>query len=180
MRRKNSRHYWRQCWQAALSGLAVAAATYACYKLHFNAATVVLLYLLVIVWQSLASGFALSAAVAMVAAVCLDFSFLPPLLSLRIADPLNVLAFLAFVVIALVITHLGSRLRAEADRPRRRSANLEQLYQVARQLLLVKPDQLEAVPLLKSFRDGFAASAVCLFDAGTARRPQTTNFRIWR
>jgi two-component system sensor histidine kinase KdpD len=168
MRRKNTRHFWRQCWQAALSGLAIAVATYACYKLHLNAATAVLLYLLVIVWQSLAGGFALSAAVAMLAAVCLDFFFLPPLLSLRISDPLNVLAFLVFVVIALVITHLVSRLRAEADRARRRSANLEQLYQVARQLLLVKPDQLEVVLLLKSFRDGFAASAVCLFDAGTA------------
>jgi two-component system sensor histidine kinase KdpD len=168
MRRRNTRHYWQQCWQATVSGLAIAVVTFSCYKLHFNAATVVLLYLLVIVWQSLAGGFALSATVAMIAAVCLDFFFLPPLLSLRIADPLNVLAFLVFVVIALVITHLVSRLRAEADRARRRSANLEQLYHVARQLLLVKPDHLDTLPLLKAFRDGFAPSAVCLFDAGTA------------
>ena len=168
MGRRNTRHYWRRCWQAAVSGLAIAVVTFSCYKLHFNAAPVVLLYLLVIVWQSLMGGFILSAIVSMVAAVCLDFFFLPPLLTLRIADPLNVLAFLVFVVIALVITHLVSRLRAEADRARRRSANLEQLYHVARQLFLVKPDHLDAVPLLKAFRGGFAASAVCLFNADTA------------
>jgi two-component system sensor histidine kinase KdpD len=168
MGRRNARHSWQRHWQAAVSGLAIAVATFTCYKLQFNAATVVLLYLLVIVWQSLAGGFVLSAAVAMIAAVCLDFFFLPPLLSLRIADPLNVLAFVVFVVIAVVITHLVSRLRAEADRARRRSANLDQLYHVARQLLLVKPNQLDAVCLLKAFRDSFAPSAVCLFDADTA------------
>jgi len=168
MRLRNIRHYGRQVWQAGVSGLAIAVATFTCYKLHFNAATVVLLYLLVIVWQSLAGEFILSATVALIAAACLDFFFLPPLLSWRIADPLNVLAFVVFVVIALVITHLVSRLGAEAERARRRGANLEQLYYVARQLLLVKPDQLDARALLKAFRDGFAPSAVCLFDADTA------------
>jgi len=151
-----------------VSGLAIALVSFCSYKLHFNAATVVLLYLLVIVWQSLAGRFALSAAVALVAALCLDFFFLPPLLSLRIADPLNLLAFIVFVVIALVVTRLVSRLGAEAERARRRSRNLEQLYQVAQQLLLVKPEQLDAAPLVKVIREGFSASAVCLFDAGTA------------
>jgi two-component system sensor histidine kinase KdpD len=169
MRLRDTRHYWRRGWQAATSGLAIALVTFSCYKLHFNAATVVLLYLLVIVSQSLAGGFVLSAAVAMIAALCLDFFFLPPLLSWRIADPLNVLAFVVFGVIALVITRLVSRLREEADRARRRGADLEHLYHVARQLLLVKPGDLDAAPLLKAFRDGFAASAVCLFDADTAQ-----------
>jgi two-component system sensor histidine kinase KdpD len=168
MRLRNSGHYWRRGWQAGVSGLAIAVATFTCYKLHFNAATVVLLYLLVIVWQSLAGGFILSATVALIAAACLDFFFLPPLLSWRIADPLNVLAFVVFVVIALVITQLVSRLRAEADQARRRGTDLDQLYHAARQLLLVKPGQLDATPLLKAFRDRFAASAVCLFEADTA------------
>ena len=165
MRPRTTRRSWRQ---AAVSGLAIALVTFSCYKLHFNAATVVLLYLLVIVWQSLAGGFTLSAAIALIAAACLDFFFLPPLLSLRIADPLNILAFVVFAVIALVVTRLVSRLGAEAERARRRSRNLEQLYQVAQQLLLVKPEHLDAVPLVKVIREGFAASAVCLFEAGTA------------
>jgi two-component system, OmpR family, sensor histidine kinase KdpD len=110
MRLKKLGQYRRQCWQAAVSGLAIVLLSLVSFKLHFNAATVVLLYLLVIVWQSLAGGFALSATVAIMAAACLDFFFLPPLLSLRIADPLNVLAFVVFLVIALLITHLVSRL----------------------------------------------------------------------
>jgi type IV secretory pathway VirB2 component (pilin) len=83
MRLRSSRYYWHLCGQALPSSLAVALVTYFSFRLHFNAVTVVLLYLLVIVWQSLKGGFALAATVAMIAAVCLDFFFLPPLLSLQ-------------------------------------------------------------------------------------------------
>jgi len=164
MRLRSSGHHWQRWWRAAVSGLAIALVTFTSYRLHLNAATVVLLYLLVIVWQSLSGEFVVSATVAMAAAVCLDFFFLPPLLSLRIADPLNVLAFVVFVAIALVITHLVSRLRSEAYRAQRRSRNLEQLYHVARELLVLPPDQLNAGSLLRTFRAGFAISAVSLFD----------------
>jgi two-component system, OmpR family, sensor histidine kinase KdpD len=167
MQPRNSWGYLHKLAHAALGAFAIALLTFSGFRLHFNAATVVLLYLLVIVWQSLMGGFALSASVAMIAAVCLDFFFLPPLFSLRIADPLNVLAFIVFGAVALIISHLVSRLRAEADRAQRRSYNLEQLYGVGRQLLLAKPDRLDAALLLKTFRDGFAPSTVCLYKADT-------------
>lgn len=168
MRLRNTRKYWRQYLQAAASGLALALATFFAYKFHFNAATVVLVYLLIIVGQSLTGAFVLSALVSLIAAVCLDYFFLPPLLSMRIADPLDILAFAVFVTVALVITRLVSRQHVEASRAQRRGANLEQLYHVAWQLLLAKPVHIDAPSVLKTFREGFAASAVCLFDAGTA------------
>ncbi len=164
---RNRQRYLHKCGQAALGVLAIACVTFSGFRLHFNATTVVLLYLLVIVWQSLKGGFALSASVAMISAVCLDLFFLPPIFSLRIVDPLNVLAFIVFGVVAVVITHLVCRLRGEAGRAQRRSYNLEQLYDVARQLLLAKPDRLDAALLLKTFRDGFAPSTVCLYRADT-------------
>ena len=71
------RRFSRQYQSAAVSGLAIAALTFASYRLHFNAATVVLLYLLVVVLQSLAGGFLASAIIAVAAAGCLDFFFLP-------------------------------------------------------------------------------------------------------
>jgi K+-sensing histidine kinase KdpD len=84
---RKATQYWRHYCHSAVSGFKIAFVTLFSFKLHLNAATVVLLYLLVIVWQSLAGGFALSATAAIIAALCLDFFFLPPLLSLRIADP---------------------------------------------------------------------------------------------
>jgi two-component system, OmpR family, sensor histidine kinase KdpD len=168
MRLRNARRFRRQLLQAAVSGLAIAVATCSGYKLHFNAATVILLYLLIIVRQALAGGFALSAIVSLAAAACLDFFFLPPILSLRIADPLNMLAFGVFLAISLVITHLVSRLRAEADTAQRRGANLEQLHRVTSQLLLRGPSHFDAPSLLQAMREELQASALCLFDAKTA------------
>jgi hypothetical protein len=45
---------------------------------------------------------------------------------------------------------------------------MERLYQVARQLLLVKPDQIDGAQIAKAFRGGLSASAVCLVEASTA------------
>jgi two-component system sensor histidine kinase KdpD len=45
---------------------------------------------------------------------------------------------------------------------------MEQLYEVARRLLEVTPDQVCGAPGLKVFRDVLGSAAVCLFDASTA------------
>jgi K+-sensing histidine kinase KdpD len=110
-----------------------------------------------------------AALISVAAAVCLDFFFLPPLLSLHIADPLNTLALLVFLVIALVVNHLVSRLGAADGREQRRGTNVEQLHNVTRHLLLATPDHDDAAFLLKTFREGFTASAACLFDADTPK-----------
>jgi two-component system, OmpR family, sensor histidine kinase KdpD len=167
MRLRYTRRFSRQYQSAAASSLATAVLTFASYKLHFNTATVVLLYLLVVVWQSLAGGFIASAIIAVAAAACLDFFFLPPILSLRISDPFNVLALFVFLVIALVVTRLVSRVRVEAQRAERHGVEVEQMYEVARRLLLLTPDQVAGISALRVFREVLGATAVCLLDAST-------------
>jgi two-component system sensor histidine kinase KdpD len=168
MRRRNLRQFWRECQSVAASSVAIALVTFASYRLHFNNATVALLYLLIVVLESLAGGAVASLIVAAVAAACLDFFFLPPLFTFRIADPLNALALFVFLIIALVVMGLVLRVRVEAQRTRHRGTEMEQLYDVARRLLVVTPDQVCGVPALKVFRDVLGSAAVCLFDANTA------------
>src|SRR5436305_1083260 len=93
----------------ALNCLAIALATLFSYEFHLNAATVLLLYLLIVVLQSLRGGFVSSAILAVIAVVCLDFFFLPPLLSFWISNTFNALAVPTFLLIALVITRLISK-----------------------------------------------------------------------
>lgn len=169
MRLIDSRRYGRQALlRAGGSGIVIALVTWIGYRLHFNAATVVLLYLLTITWQSLGGGFGLAAVISFFAAACLDFFFLPPILSLEVSDPFNVLALGAFLAISLVITRLVSRLRTEREIAERRGTNLEQVHIVTRQLLLAGPDDFDRASFLRILREGFGASAVCLFDIGTA------------
>src|ERR1700678_1415519 len=153
MRVEYTRRFSRQLQSTAASSLAIAVLTFASYKLQFNTATVVLLYLLVVVLQSLAGGFVASAIIAAAAAACLDFFFLPPILSLRISDPFNVLALFVFLVIALVVTRLVSRVRVEAQRAERHGVEVEQMYEVARRLLLLTPDQVAGISALRVFRE---------------------------
>jgi hypothetical protein len=56
----------------------------------------------------------------------------------------------------------------EAQRASHHGTQVEQLYEVAKRLLLVAPDQIVGTPALKVFREVLGASAVCLFDGGTA------------
>jgi two-component system sensor histidine kinase KdpD len=168
MRLRNAQKLWRQCQSAAASSLVIALLSVAAYKFHFNSATVVLLYLLVIVLQSLAGGLFPSVIVAVVAAASLDFFFLPPLLSLRISDPFNLLALFVFLTIALIVTWLVSRVRVEAQRAQHHAMEVEQLYDVAKRLLLLSPDEVGGIPALGVFRDVLGCAAVCLFDASTA------------
>jgi PAS domain S-box-containing protein len=84
----------------ALGSVAVALVTIVSYKLHLNPATVVLLYLTVVLLQSLIGGFIVSVIVSFSAAACLDYFFFFPILSLKIIDPLNVGALFICLVIA--------------------------------------------------------------------------------
>jgi two-component system sensor histidine kinase KdpD len=168
MRLRNPSQFWRQSRAVVASTVAIALVTFASFKLHFNHATVVLLYLLVVVLVSLAGSAVASLIVAVLAAACLDFFFLPPLFTFRIADPFNALALFVFLVIAIVVMRLVVRMRVEAERARRRGTEMQQLYEVARRLLVVTPDQVCSVPTLRVFRDVLGSAAVCLFDARTA------------
>jgi PAS domain S-box-containing protein len=92
----------------ALSGLALGLVTLFSYKLHINSLTVVLMYLLIAVLQSLGGGLISSAIVSVVAAACLAYFFFPPIFSFRVGDPLNVVALITFLIVTQVVTRLVS------------------------------------------------------------------------
>jgi two-component system sensor histidine kinase KdpD len=142
--------------------------TFICYRFRINNATVVLALLLVVVVQSLTGRLVASLVVAAAAAGCLDYFFLPPPLSFRVDNPIDAVALIVFPIMALVVTRQVSKVREEAQRAHRRGKEVEQLYEVARRLLLLTPDQVGGVPALKVFREVLGSAAVSLFDAGTA------------
>jgi two-component system sensor histidine kinase KdpD len=164
---RNILQFWRQCQSAAASSIAIALLTLVSYRFHINNATIVLFYLLVVVVQSLTGGIVASVIVAVVAAGCLDFFFLPRPLSFRVDNPIDVVALIVFPIMALVVTRQVSRVRLEAHRARRHGTEVEQLYEVARRLLLLTPDQVGGIPAIKVFREVLGSAAVCLFDASS-------------
>jgi two-component system sensor histidine kinase KdpD len=109
-----------------------------------------------------------SAIVATLSAGCLDFFFTAPLFSVRITNPLNALALIAFVFTALVITRLVTRVQEEASSAKVQKERLDRLYQLSQQLLSLEPEAGIGETFLAPFHHLFGVTAVCVFDADTA------------
>jgi PAS domain S-box-containing protein len=101
--------FWRAAAQCLLGAVVQALLTYVCFRLQVNPTTVALLYLIVIVLVSLTSDFIPAAFVSIVAYVCLDSFFTAPLFHLAMSEPLDVVAPVAFLTTAFVITRLMSK-----------------------------------------------------------------------
>jgi two-component system sensor histidine kinase KdpD len=139
MEQGHARALMKSARHALFGAFAVALLTFFCFRVHLDLASAIPLYLLVVVLQSLTGDFRSSAIVAVLSTGCLDFFFTEPLFSLRMANPLNALALLAFLVTALVITKLVSRVRQEAESSRLQKERLSRLYKLFHQLLTLEP-----------------------------------------
>jgi two-component system, OmpR family, sensor histidine kinase KdpD len=159
----------RKALIGVITGIAaVALLTALCYRLQLNLAPVGFLYLLLVVIEALAAGFLPAAVVSLVAVGCLDYFFTAPALSFRIANPLDILALTTYLITALVVSRLSSKAQAEARAAERNEKEMARLYQAAVQLLSVNPESA-AGSFLGVFRSVFELSAICLFDAETAK-----------
>jgi PAS domain S-box-containing protein len=83
-----------------------------------NISTVGFLYLIVIVLLSLSGDYVASVVISVVAALCIAYFFAPPIFSIRVDDPLNIVAIIAFLTTSLVISRLVSEVRSRSEKLR--------------------------------------------------------------
>ena len=74
-----------------------------------NASTAGFFFLLVVLGVAATGGFLVAAVVSLVATLCFNFFFLPPVGTFMIADPENWVALFTFLLTALVASHLSNR-----------------------------------------------------------------------
>jgi two-component system sensor histidine kinase KdpD len=165
--------YLRKLSQLAVrvlvGSLLLGILTFVAYRLHFSVAATSAVFLLVVVLQSVGGDFAASAVVSFIAFACLDYFFTEPLFSFAIADPLDVLDLISFLLVALVITRLVSRLRVEVKAARIERRRTERLFRLAQELLTLDPRTTVDAACLEPFRRVFEMRAVCLFDKETGQ-----------
>jgi two-component system sensor histidine kinase KdpD len=151
-----------------IGSIAVILLTLVCYRARFDFASAIPLFMLVVVLQSLMGDFRSSVFVSIISAGCLDFFFTEPLFSWRISHPLNALALVAFIVTALVITRLVSRVHEEARSSKLQKERVDRLYQLSQRLLALDPEAAREDRFLEPFQALFGVTAIALFDADTA------------
>jgi signal transduction histidine kinase len=117
-----------------ITGLALI--TLAARLLHLQPGAISLLYLIVIVFVSLRAGFVSSVAVSLIAVFCLNYYFLPLFSSSGTKNPLAIVATLAFLITAWVITGMVARVRklTEAQLTLRFEERLSERTRIAREL----------------------------------------------
>jgi two-component system sensor histidine kinase KdpD len=69
-----------------------------------------------------------------VASLCYNFFFLPPVYTFTITDPTNVAAFFFFIVMAVIVSNVAARVRTQAVVAMTRARTTESLYSFSRKL----------------------------------------------
>jgi C4-dicarboxylate-specific signal transduction histidine kinase len=101
--------FWPSAALCLVGTIAVALLTFVCFRLDVRAGIAALLYLAVIVLLAGTDAFVPSVIVSIIAVLCLDYFFIPPVFSLRLGNPLDVIALIAFLGTSWLITNQMAR-----------------------------------------------------------------------
>src|SRR6201989_3372309 len=96
-----------------ITALSLAAA--AVIKPRFGVENVDLVFLTAVVVVAVRYGLWPSLLASLVASLAYNFFFLPPVYTFTITDPTNVIAFFFFMLIAILVSNVAGRVRAQAD-----------------------------------------------------------------
>jgi two-component system, OmpR family, sensor histidine kinase KdpD len=164
MQRVKIHRFWRSGLRAVPGTLLVGLVTFICYGLGLNLTVTGFLYLIIVVLQSLFGDFVASAVVSIIADLCLNFFFVPPILSFSVSDSSDIWALIAFLITGLVITRLMTQVRQEAETSELQRHEMKLLYELTQRLLALGPDDLLMTKAVGLFREVFRLQAVCLYD----------------
>lgn len=138
--------------------------------LHVNQTTVALSFLVLILIAASRWRLAYSVYLSVLSAVLYNFFFLPPVGTFSVLDPQNIVALTVFLCASLLVSHLSTRARREAELAEVRRREVQHLYEFSQELLL--HDDLSAVaritPSIAATIFGFRAVALYVRDTHAA------------
>jgi two-component system sensor histidine kinase KdpD len=132
--------------------------------IQVNPTTAALAYVAVILLVASGWGVVEATAAAVVATVCLNVFFLPPVGTITIADPQNWVALAVFLVTGIVASQLSGRARRRTVEAEARQRDLERLYALSRALLLSPGRPTMAGAIARHVADAFEFPSIAVFD----------------
>jgi two-component system, OmpR family, sensor histidine kinase KdpD len=153
----------------ALSLTIVAVTTFLCFRvIPVNATTAGFAYLLDVLGIATAWGLIEAILASIVAMLCFNFFFLPPIGQFTISDPQNWVALFAFLATALIASQVSDRERRQAREAKSSQRETEQLYALSRFILLTEHSQSVGKQAAQHIAEVFECRAVALYDAKSA------------
>jgi two-component system, OmpR family, sensor histidine kinase KdpD len=166
------RSWIRLTKQSAIGCAAIALVTFAGYRLHVPLATAGFMYLLIVVMASLAYGLWQATFISLVAVSCLNYFFIPPILSFSVSDERDWIALVSFQVCALLVSRLSSREQSLARDANYQRLEMKKLYELSHGILLFDLHRPAGAQLVQLIRRIFQAEGVAIFDADLAVQDQ--------
>jgi two-component system, OmpR family, sensor histidine kinase KdpD len=129
-----------------------------------NNVTVALSFLLAVLAIATRWGLLEALAASVAGVVCFNYFFLPPVGTFTIVDPQNWVALLAFVLTAVIASHLSASAKKQARDSIRRQREMERLYTLSRNLLLIDNRSPLAQQITNQVAQVFELPGVAFFD----------------
>lgn len=129
-----------------------------------NPTTAAVSYLLIVLMTAAVSTLWVAIATSVLADLCLNYFFMPPVGTFTIADPQNWVALGAFLAVSVIASHLSAAARAREQEATARRDELARLFDLSRDVLLTT-DSDDAIHLLARFierRFNLDYVAICL------------------
>ncbi len=146
-----------------------AVITYFCFHVtSVNATTAGFAYLITVLLVATAWGLVEATVASVVAMLCFNFFFLPPIGTLTIADSRNWVALFAFLATAIVASQLSARAKRQAHEAMERREETERLYALSRAILLTEAGARAPKEYAKEIAHIFDLSSVALYERETA------------
>lgn len=153
---------WRN-WAVWIFALSAMTALMLVFRARLDKAHVALLYLLVVLGASAAGGRVIGLTMAGAAFLAFNYLFLPPYFTLVIADPIDWLVLVTFLITGIVAAQLLYRARREADVAIARALEVDRLATLGAETLAAPSatDALQAIA--EVIRTSLDAATVELF-----------------
>lgn len=148
----------------------VAAITVIFFRLlPVNNVTVALSYLLAVLGVATRWGLLEGLVASVAAMLCFNYFFLPPVGTFTIADPQNWVALSVFVATAIITSQLSVSARTQAQQSTERQNEMEGLYTLSRNLLLLEGRNPMAQEITNTIARVFDLTGVVFYDRTTDR-----------
>ena len=136
---------------------------------YFGLSNLTMVYLLGVVAVAARSGRGPTVLASVLSVATFDFFFVPPFFSFAVSDTQYLVTFAVMLVVALVISGLTVRIRAQADAARDRERRTAALYAMSRELANTRGvDSLLAIAV-RHIVEVFPAEVAALLPDGTGR-----------
>ncbi len=129
-----------------------------------NQTTAGFFYLVAILLIATAGGLVESTIASVVAMLCFNYFFLPPVGAFTVNDPRNWVALFAFLATSLTASQLSARAKRRTKEAVDRQREIERLYSLSRALLLTDAERPIAKQIVQQIAQAFEFPAVALYD----------------